>query len=147
MIAAMPGTQTARSHAAWDPLFHFVLIPIFLTNLIVALVRMVREWQPHPVLHVWAAIVAFAILLLCFKVRMYALADQDRIIRLEERIRITTLAPATDISQLSTRQLIALRFASDSELPTLVQRTINEALEPKAIKQIITVWRPDLSRI
>ncbi len=147
MISAMPKIQTAQSHAAWDPLFHFVLMPIFLANFLVSIVRTIREWQDHPGVHLWAVAVAFALFLLCAKVRFYALADQDRIIRLEERLRIAALVPSTDLSKLSTRQLIALRFASDHELPALVQKTVAENLEPKMIKANISSWRPDFDRI
>lgn len=146
MIPAMPKIQTVQSHTAWDPLFHFILMPIFLVNFI-ATVRAVREWRDHPGVHLWAIVVAFALLALCAKVRIYALANQDRIIRLEERLRIGTLAPLADIYALSTRQLIALRFASDAELPALVQRTTVEKLDAKAIKASIISWRQDLNRI
>jgi hypothetical protein len=81
------------------------------------------------------------------KARVYGLADQDRIIRLEERLRIAALVPGAEVQRLSTRQLIALRFASDTELPALVRRTLAEGLDPKSIKQSIVVWRPDYHRI
>ena len=147
MIPAMSKIHTAQSHTAWDPLFHLVLMPIFLANLIIMIARALREWQDHPGRHLWAIVVAFALLALCGKVRIYALANQDRTIRLEERLRIAALAPSADIYALSTRQLIALRFASDAELPALVQRTTVEKLGPKAIKASIITWRQDLSRI
>jgi hypothetical protein len=86
-------------------------------------------------------------LLLTFKTRIYSLANQDRIIRLEERLRIAALVPAADVLKLSTKQLIALRFASDAELPALVGRTLAENLDPKAIKRSIATWRPDYHRI
>ena len=143
----MPKEQSAQSHTALDPLFHFFLAPLFLANFIVVVVLTVKTWPHDPFFHVWGVVVAAGLFFLVAKTRIYSLADQDRIIRLEERLRIAALVPAADVSKLSTRQLIALRFASDAELPGLVYRTLAENLEPKAIKQSITSWRPDHQRI
>ena len=91
-----------------------------------------------------------ALILLNVKSRVYSLAVQDRVIRHEERTRLTALLPVSDharIAQLTTRQLIALRFASDAELPGLVHKILTQNLDPKAIKQTITTWRPDHQRI
>ncbi len=143
----MPKEQSAQSHAAWDPLFHFILTPIFLANCIVVIVFTVQVWPREPFFHLWSVLIAIALFLLCMKTRIYAVADQDRMIRLEERLRIAALVPAADVHKLTTRQLIALRFASDSELPALVYRTLAEDLDPKSIKMSITRWRPDNQRI
>jgi hypothetical protein len=107
----------------------------------------VRAWPRAQFAHGWSILVAVALVLLLTKCRLYGLADQDRIIRLEERIRIAALVPAAEAYKLSTAQLIALRFASDAELPALVYRTLAENLDPKTIKQSITTWRPDYQRI
>jgi hypothetical protein len=81
--------------------------------------------------------------------RSSALRVQDRIIRLEEQLRYQRLLTAELLAAsgaLTIKQIIALRFASDAELPALMQRTLSEHLEPKAIKQAVTNWRPDYLR-
>lgn len=82
--------------------------------------------------------------------RSYALKVQDRVIRLEERLRLLSVLPAAlhaDVMQLSEQQLIALRFASDNELTTLAQRTLRERLGAKQIRALIKDWRPDTWRV
>jgi len=147
MISAMPKTQSAASHVAWDPLYHFVLVPLVLINLGFAIYDLCRTWPLQRHLHLGWLLVSILIALVVTKLRTYPLQIQNRVIRLEERLRIAALAPATDVNQLSTRQLIALRFASDAELPALVARTLAEKLTPEAIKQSIATWRPDHARI
>jgi hypothetical protein len=142
----MPKPQTAASHAATDTLTHFVLGPIFLINFVVAVVMAVRG-RHHLALHLWLVVIAVALFLMALKMRLYALRLQDRLIRLEERLRIAALVPQADVSRLSMAQLIALRFASDAELPALVARTLAENLDPKAIKSSIQTWRPDYARV
>ena len=84
------------------------------------------------------------------KIRLYALRNQDRIIRLEENVRYRALLSPALLERsaiLSLRQVIALRFASDAELPALIERTLTEGLQSKAIKQSIQTWRPDTHRV
>ena len=146
----MPATQSFKSHARFDPFFHFFLSPIALTNLILSITYTIRQWPIHSRSHLWWIVMSLFFFVAIFKIRTYALQNQDRIIRLEERLRYATLLdPATNQQALSLtlRQIIALRFASDSELPNLISRTLAESLEPKQIKQAITAWRPDETRI
>lgn len=139
--------QTYANHARFDPLFHFFLAPIALLLVIASIVHLVRHPHLLGLVHV---VLAFALLILLFKVRTYSLRVQDRVIRLEERLRLAALLPEplrSRINELDVRQLVALRFASDDEIPALVERTLNEKLAPKQIKQAIQNWRPDNFRV
>jgi hypothetical protein len=80
------------------------------------------------------------------KIRTYALKAQDRVIRLEERLRLLKLQSG-GIDELTEAQLIALRFAPDAELPALVQKALAGHMKPKEIKKAIANWRPDYFRV
>jgi hypothetical protein len=139
--------QTYANHTRFDPWFHYFLAPVLLITVILSIIHLVR----HPHVHsAWLVVLAVALLLLAGKARSYALKVQDRIIRLEERLRMATLLPEplrSRIAELTEQQLIGLRFASDAELPALVERTLNEKLTRKQIKQAIQNWRPDYFRV
>jgi hypothetical protein len=97
-----------------------------------------------------AVIVALALLLLAFKSRMYALKVQDRVIRAEEKLRIASLVTPSELIELDSLtldQYIALRFASNPELPELARRAVREKLDRKQIKQAIVSWRADYDRV
>ena len=130
-----------------DPMFLFVIVPLALLNFIAAVFFTIHDWPYQHPLHLGWALSALLLLLIPAKSRIFSLGVQDRVIRLEERMRLARLSPALDVHQLSTPQLIALRFASDAELPALAARTIVEKLEPNAIKQSIVNWRADHQRI
>src|ERR1700694_5506813 len=139
-------TQTLANHVRIDPPFHYFVLPVFAISWILSVVFLVR----HPgFLHCWVAIVNTAILVAVIRFRQYSLKVQDRIIRLEERLRRATLLPESlcpQIAKLSERQFIALRFASDEEVPALVERTLSANLSPVDIKKTIKNWRPDYWR-
>ncbi|MES2221272.1 MAG: DUF6526 family protein [Acidobacteriota bacterium] len=139
--------QSYANHARFDPWYHFFLAPISLILFVASIVHLVRHPHPWGIAHV---VVAFAFVVLVVKLRTYPLKVQDRVIRLEERLRLATLLPEplrTRVHELDIRQLIALRFASDAEIPALVERTLNEKLAPKQIKQAIQNWRADNFRV
>ena len=93
------------------------------------------------------ALLAVSVVLAALVMRVLATRLQDRIIRLEMTVRLTALGRAADAGRLSLAQLVALRFASDAELPTLVDRTLAEQLTPDAIKRAVTQWQADLVRV
>lgn len=140
--------QTYANHMRLDPATHFFVLPVFLVTLIATIVHLVRH--PDSFASVWAVVVAFALIVLAVRTRMLLLRVQDRLIRLEERMRLAVLLPEPlrgRMGELSVRQLIALRFASDAEVPALVERALNEKLSSKQIKQAIQYWRPDHFRV
>ncbi|MGA6984306.1 MAG: DUF6526 family protein [Candidatus Sulfotelmatobacter sp.] len=139
--------QTLANHARFDPLFHFFLAPVFGLSVIAALIHVL--W--HPSLHAAAFfVISMAAFVAIFKIRTYALKVQDRVIRLEERQRLMLLLPEAlrpRIPELTESQLVALRFASDAELPELAQRALSDKLSNAEIKKAIKNWRPDYWRV
>jgi len=139
--------QNFSHHTRWDPVFHFFIIPVFVITLIMAIIHLIRR----PGLHsAWLIVVVIAAILAIFKIRMYALKVQDRVIRLEERLRLATLidpALCSQIASLTESQFVALRFACDAELPALATRAISEKLPAAEIKKSIQHWRPDYWRV
>jgi hypothetical protein len=135
--------QSYASHARYVPGFHFFALPVLLINAIVWIVNAVR----HPgVDNAWGAVVAIAIFLAVFYARGMALRVQDRVIRLEETLRLTRLMPSrgADIARLSRDHLVALRFASDAEVPGLVDRVLaGELATRREIKAAVQTWRAD----
>ncbi len=97
---------------------------------------------------IWLVVLSMAMLVMLFRMRVYSLRVQDRVIRLEERLRMKELLSSDlDTSQLALNQIIALRFASDAEYPALVKKTLEEKLTPKQIKALIKNWRADFHRV
>jgi len=139
--------QNLANHVKIDPPFHYFLLPVFAISWILSVVFLVR----HPgFLHFWIVVFNTALVVAVIRFRQYALKVQDRVIRLEERLRFATLLPDSmrpQIAKLSEGQLIALRFASDEEVPALVERTVSANLSPADIKKAIKSWRPDYWRV
>ncbi|HEX4651631.1 MAG TPA: DUF6526 family protein [Granulicella sp.] len=150
----MPELQNFKNHARMDPPFHYIAVPILLLNLIAILVLTVVHAVHHGthllVLHLWLLLVSFALVVVATNSRVKDLKVQDRVIRLEERLRYATLlspAELTASASLTVPQIVALRFASDAELSGLVARTLAENLTPKQIKESVVTWRPDTHRV
>lgn len=139
--------QTFANHSRVDPPFHFVQGPLAMIAVILSLIFLFRNpgW-----VSVLLVILSIGFLLASFRLRIYSLKVQDRVIRLEERLRLAMLLPDSArprIGELTKSQLVALRFASDEELPTLAMRALNEGLTSKQIKSAIQNWRGDYLRV
>jgi hypothetical protein len=146
----MAAPQTYKNHTRFDPPMHFFVFPALMVNLGVAIYIAIHFRHQYPFLGHWSIVCALALLVLAFKCRVNDLKLQDRIIRLEERLRLASLLPANErahINELTIKQLVGLRFASDEELPALVHTTLTQNLEQKAIKQAVPNWRADNHRV
>ncbi len=145
MAEKMP--QTFANHTRLDPLFHFFLLPIFGGSTFASIFRF---WYHPNSTTGWQFLLIAGATVAIFKIRLYSLKVQDRIIRLEERLRLAMLLPEpmrSRIPELTEQQLIALRFAPDPEVPNLVERALSERLTQADIKKAVRVWRPDYWRV
>lgn len=137
-------SQSYANHTRYVPGYHYLLLTLLTINLLWTGYRLFREPSVDRGV---SFLVAIALGLLAYYARSFALRAQDRVIRLEERLRLTRLLPADQhgrIDALRTSQLIALRFASDEEVPALAARVFaGELTKPKEIKQAIRNWRAD----
>lgn len=143
----MATSQSYANHTKWDPLFHFVLMPIAMINLILVSVYLYRTPSR---LGAWVLVLAIAAVLTLFKIRLYSLKVQNRLICLEEKFRMHSVLPEAHrayVSQLTPTQFVGLRFASDEELATLVERATREKLSRADIKKAIVKWRADEYRV
>jgi hypothetical protein len=145
---AEPAEQTYATHRRFVPLYHFVAAAVFLANLVYAVIQLFGGFTVGRLIH---GLTAIALLILYWYARTFATGVQDRVIRLEERLRLQELLDSdlrARIPELTTRQLVALRFASDGELQGLVRRVFDERIDdPEAIKRLIVNWRPDHCRV
>jgi hypothetical protein len=143
----MSKTQSLKNHARLDPLYHVFIFAFYLANLIYAGFHLYR--QPS-LSSGWYLVLSLAIIIPLIKLRTYPLKVQDRVIRLEERLRLQALAPQqwhAQIYRLTEDQLIALRFAGDDEVVELAKQAIEHKLDRKQIKERIRSWRADDWRV
>lgn len=140
--------QNFSNHVKFVPTYHFFVLPVFVLNLVQSIVGFFRfglTW--NSAVHF---LTALALLVFAFNARIFALKVQDRVIRLEERSRFARLLPddlKPRIEEFSLGQLVALRFASDEELPGLARKVLNDKLtDVKTIKKMVQHWRADYLR-
>jgi hypothetical protein len=139
--------QTFKNHAKYVPAFHFFVVPVLAANATLAIKQAISLPRTGTLI---AAATALALLVLAFLARLFALKVQDRVIRLEMRLRLRELLPAAmqpRISEFTAGQLVALRFASDSELSALAEAVLRDRItDKKTIKSMIKVWNADHHR-
>jgi hypothetical protein len=139
--------QSLKNHGRFDPPYHFFLTFVSIASIVIAVIYCIHHFC---FISVWLVVVSLAALIVVFRMRGYPLKVQDRVIRLEERLRLQALAPAewhTQIFRLTEDQLIALRFAADDEVVVLAKLALEQNLSRKQIKERIKSWRPDNWRV
>jgi hypothetical protein len=139
--------QSFENHAKIVPVFHYVVLPLSLIVLLWSLYGLVADFSAGAV---FSVVVAVLLILIGFFARGFALGVQDRVIRLEEHLRLARLSPdlAPRLEAITINQVCALRFASDGEAPALARKVLDEGFDDrKAIKRMVTSWRADHARI
>jgi hypothetical protein len=141
---AQTAPQNYKNHRKFVPLYHFVLFGILVVNLLWAVLRVVHGFSFETV---WGIVMALALLVIFFYIRIFALTVQDRVIRLEMRLRLKDLLPGdlrSRIGELTPPQLIALRFASDAEMADLVREALSSNIQDRdVIKRKVRDWQAD----
>ena len=139
--------QNFENHAKIVPAFHYFILPVLAINFVQSIFHVVHHFSVDAVISV---LLALALILLALYARMFALTVQDRVIRLEMQLRLRNLLPPDQharIVNFTVGQLVALRFASDAELPGLARKVLDEKVDDrKTIKKMIQNWQTDLLR-
>jgi Family of unknown function (DUF6526) len=140
--------QNLQNHARLVPPFHMFVLPVLLLNIGWTIYHLVKTGISFE--SVLLVLMAFALITFALFARLFALTVQDRVIRLEMRLRLTEVLPVDlrpRIPEFTPGQLISLRFASDAELPALARKVLDEKMnDRKAIKQLIKDWQGDYLR-
>jgi cell division protein ZapA (FtsZ GTPase activity inhibitor) len=146
----MAKPQSYENHARFDPLVHFSTMPVLLVNLGLSIYYTLHNWPIHNKLALWWIVMSLTLIVMNVAARTAALRAQNRVIRLEEKLRIASLVTASELVELDSltmEQYIALRFASNPELPELARRAVREKLTGKQIKESVVSWRADNDRV
>lgn len=141
----MAESQTFATHRRFYPLFHFFIVPMLLLNVIVQIVYLARHWPSR--LAMWNVALGVVLVLLSLAGRLMTLTVQDRLIRLEETVRMQRLLPDDlrgRVSEFSTGQMISMRFCPDDELPDLARIVLTDQIRSRdEIKKRIKNWKAD----
>ena len=147
-MATSAPSQNYDNHRKFVPAFHYVATPLLLVYLIYSGYVAVTSFSLDSVM---ALLLAVAVMIVAFLARLFALGVQDRVIRLEERLRLHEVLPPDqkhNVDELTTGQLIGVRFASDGEVAALVATVRAEGIEDRnEIKKRVTNWRADHQRV
>jgi hypothetical protein len=146
----MAEAQSLKNHTRFHAPFHFFVAPVLLINVFVTGTFFIRHYTIYGLTGIWWIVVSLAVLVGAGLARGYALKVQDRVIRVEERLRLASLVTPSELAELdslSIDQYVGLRFASNPEVPDLARRAVREKLTRKQIKQAIVAWRADDYRV
>ncbi|UVI28378.1 DUF6526 family protein [Paenibacillus spongiae] len=138
-------SQNYGNHKKFAPLYHFFLMPLSLVIFIAAIVHLFREEFGYSALLITG--ISLCIIVLTLIVRIFATQLQDRLIQHEENFRHMQLTGKPLDPRLSVKQIVALRFAGDTEFPALCKKAAESGMQPAAIKQSVTQWRADYHRV
>ena len=140
-------SQNYANHARFYPLFHYFVAPVLILNMLLTIWRLIQRPSLESL---WSVIFAAGLVALATAARLMALTVQDRVIRLEMRLRLYRVLPSDlhgCVGNLTPNQLIGLRFASDAELPDLVRQVLDGSLKTtKEIKKAVRNWQADYLR-
>lgn len=144
----MADAQNYKNHRKFVPLFHYVLFPILAGNFVFMGYHLYRDPSMSTA---WSTVMAFAFIVTALFARVFALKAQDRLIRLEERLRMARVLSADlqpRINDFTIEQLIGLRFASDAELPELAATVLRDNISDReVIKKMVKSWRADPAQV
>lgn len=146
----MPTPQNYNNHVRRDPIWHLFIVPVLILHLAFSIYETIHYWPNFRGLFLCWIVLAIVLLFAVFRARQHSLIVQNRLIRLEEKLRYAALLPPDLLARshsLTLSQIIALRFASDAELPGLVKRALDHNMSCKQIKEAIENWRPDYLRV
>ncbi|MFX3674870.1 MAG: DUF6526 family protein [Paenisporosarcina sp.] len=141
--------QNYQTHTRLHPLYHYVLVSLLLATLVISIINVVHSFNAGENLlqSMLLLLMALTFIIIAILVRIYPIKNQDRLIRAEENFRHYVLTGKLLDSNLSNGQIIALRFAADTEFPALCERAINENMNPADIKKSIVQWKADFDRV
>lgn len=146
-MASRDSTQTYANHAMLVPAFHYFILPVMTMNVGWA---GVTAFRAPSATSVFAVVVAVALLFIAFYARVFALKVQDRVIRLEMRLKMREILPdelQPRINDFTIEQLVGMRFACDDELAELAAAVLKDNVrDRKAIKQMVKTWTADTAR-
>jgi hypothetical protein len=138
--------QEYSNHRHAVPLYHFLTFAAMLALLVISIVYLFMNWNSSLMLPFFLILLVLTLISVSFHCRSFALKAQDRAIRAEENLRYFILTGKRLNQDLSIKQIVALRFASDEEFVSLTAQAIEQNLKPDEIKKLVKNWRPDYHR-
>lgn len=147
-MTAMAQPQSLKNHARTIPAYHYFVFGVLAANVVWTTYKAITDFSGDRLM---SMLVALALVVLALYARIFALTAQDRVIRNEMHERLRRVLPPpmhARIDDLTVSQLVALRFASDAELPELCTKVLDDRInDRREIKKMIKHWRTDPIRV